>query len=600
MTKKESYRLRWKLTIGLEVMTTILAVPLGVLFIISAGGYDYRKGIGLIIAAIVSLSASYIVHVWRFIFLGKILAILEPSNWQNLNSIDKAETKRKLLNFPIFNTIFYILQWSSGVPFAWKIMDTFFELTLMESIPYAILPVICYPILGVSHFFLTESFLAEVLESEELVKIQLEPKAVKSVSLYFRIVSTIASISILPIIIISYFLVGQVSGWIVLRDITLSLSLTFVFMIITVTVTSFLLASSILRNSKNMISAFSEMSLGELKISIPMISTDELGRSSKVLNDFIARFRTIVKTVAKESDTLLKSSQVLEEKTKDLSIRMQTQAASTEQMSAGIEEISASIRSTYARTDGQTSTIEKATEFLSDLEDKIHNVHSFLIETKEDADRMKKETFIGESAISSTRNAMSDIETSTGRMRDSVNVIYEIADRIGLLSLNAAIEAARAGASGKGFAVVAQEIAKLGELTQENTKRIRETLGEAVNATQSGRNVLGNTENVFTKIGDTAINTSERIHFVSSLSEKQLLASKKVRNAFSDLIHSAEEIRNYAKEQSLTSMEFSRTVVDISESTDFLNGVVTDIDAMVETLAEQAISLKKEVKFFKV
>ncbi|TGL60989.1 methyl-accepting chemotaxis protein [Leptospira sarikeiensis] len=599
MTRGESRKIRWRLTLGLELLTSVLAVPLAVLFIIAAGGYDFNKAISLIGCSTVVLTTSYFFPTLRFLYLGKLLSNLEPSKWEKLNTNGKTEVKRKLLNFPVVNTGFYLVQWSYGIPAAWKMMHLFFIPEFFESAPFLFLPLIIYPTLGISHFFLTETVLSEVLESDRLNGLAMDEKKIRKVSIFARIISTIASIASLPVIIFGYLLVEETSGWLKLGDVTIPLSLTIFFMIITVTISSYLLAASIRRNSKNMMGAFSEMSQGELKILLPMVSTDELGRSSKMLNDFVKRLRIVVKTVVRESDKLSQSSKMLESKTKDLSIKMQEQAASTEQMSSGVEEIAASIQSTSSRADGQSATVEQATASLSELEDRIRNVHTSLMDTKNDAERMRLETSNGEAALQSTRNAMSEIESNTAKMEASVNVIHEITDRIGLLSLNAAIEAARAGEAGKGFAVVAQEISKLGEQTQENAKRIRATLVEAVKATSSGREVLGNTEIAFRRIGDTAQNTSERIMEVSSLSEAQLVASARVKNAFSELIRSAEEIRNHTKEQSQTSLEFSKTIGSISETTEFLNSIVGDIDSLAEKLALQASSLKQEVEFFK-
>ncbi|TGK03061.1 methyl-accepting chemotaxis protein [Leptospira langatensis] len=599
MDRGESRKIRWRLTLGLELLTSVLAVPLAVLFVIVSGGYDFQKSLALIVTSTISLCTSYVIPAIRFFYLGRILSSLEPTNWEKLNTNGKSQIKARLLNFPLVNTIFYVVQWTYGIPAAWKMMHFVFTPNLLESMPFVIMPFIIYPILGVSHFFLTESILSEVLESDKLIGMPVDEKSVRKISLFTRIIATIASIASLPIIVIGDLLIEETSGWIKLGDVRITLALTMFFLLITVVVASLLLAASIRRNSRNMSETFSEMSQGELNLLLPMISTDELGRSSKMINDFVKRLRIVVKTVIKESEKLSQSSKVLEEKTKHLATKMQEQAASTEQMSSGVEEIAASIQSTSDRAESQSETVEQARNSLSELEDRIRNVHTSLLETKNDAERMRLETSNGESALSSTRNAMSEIETNTAKMEASVNVIHEITDRIGLLSLNAAIEAARAGEAGKGFAVVAQEISKLGEQTQENAKRIRATLAEAVKATNSGREVLGNTEVAFRRIGDTAQNTSERILNVSSLSEAQLVASARVKNAFSELIRSAEEIRNHTKEQSQTSLEFSKTIGSISEATEFLNEVANDIDTLAEKLATQASSLKKEVEFFR-
>ncbi|TGK61960.1 methyl-accepting chemotaxis protein [Leptospira wolffii] len=599
MTNGDSRKIRWRLTLGLELLTSVVAVPLSVLFIIVAGGYDFQKSLTLVLAATAALFSSFVFPTIRFLYLGRLLGNLNPEKWEKLNSKGKSGVKKKLLNFPVWNSAFYLVQWSYGIPAAWTLMHISFLPTTPESVPFLFLPFIIYPILGVSHFFWTESVLSEVLGSDKLNGLAVEERSIFKISMFVRIIFTIVSIASLPVIIFGYLLVAETSGWIKLGDLTLTLCLTLLFMLITVSVASSLLTKSVKSNTDNMTEAFQGMSEGELQFLLPMASTDELGRSTRMLNDFVKRLRIVVKTVNRESEKLAQSSKTLEQRTKDLSVKMQEQAASAEQMSAGVEEIAASIHSTSLRAEGQSVTVEKATESLVELEERIRNVHSSLIETKSDSDRMKTETSDGEAALRSTRNAMSEIESSTAKMESSVNVIYEITDRIGLLSLNAAIEAARAGEAGKGFAVVAQEISKLGEQTQENAKRIRSTLTEAVQATSRGREVIQNTENVFKRIGDTALNTSQRIHNVSVLSDSQLTASAKVKDAFGELIRSADEIRNHTKEQSQTSAEFTKTIGIIAESTEFLNGIVNDIDVLAEKLATQADSLKKEMEFFK-
>ncbi|TGM95479.1 methyl-accepting chemotaxis protein [Leptospira yasudae] len=599
MNQLESRKLRWKLTVGLELLTSILAVPLAVLFIISAGGYDFDQSIALIVASMISLFTSFVVPSVRFMILGKLLKNLEDKQWFALNSKERSDVKTRILNFPLYNTVFYVVQWSYGIFSAWRIIHLFFQPTVLESIPFLFLPAIIYPILGVSHFFLTESMFVDVLESERLNEVQTDSDKIRNVGVHARIFSTIASIAMLPIIILGFLLFEETSGWIKLGDVTIPLILTLVFMLIAVGVASYQLSLTIRRNSQNMIHIFGEMSGGNLTHVLPMVSSDELGSNSRALNEFVKRLRIIVKSVVRESEKLSGSSKSLGENTRELSRKMQDQAASTEQMSSGVEEIAASIHSTASRAESQTQIAKKAQSSLAELEGRIRQVHLALLETKGDADRMKDETRSGEEALRGTQKAMEAIEESTAKMGATVNVIRDITDRIGLLSLNAAIEAARAGEAGKGFAVVAQEIAKLGEQTQENAKRITSAITEALNATKSGREVIESTQAAFQKIGETVGTTLDRVSEVASLSDSQLTASEQVKSAFADLSLSSDEIRNHTQEQAQTSTEFSKTIVSISETTEFLNQVVTQIDELAIQLNSQAGKLKSEVEFFK-
>ncbi|EMY77721.1 methyl-accepting chemotaxis protein signaling domain protein [Leptospira weilii serovar Ranarum str. ICFT] len=598
MNHLESRKLRWKLTVGLELLTSILAVPLAVLFVISAGGYDFDQSIALIISSTISLTTSFVVPSVRFVILGKLFRNLEDKNWFLLDSKEKSEIKTKILNFPLYNTWFYVIQWCYGIFAAWRIMHLFFVPKTIESLPFAFLPAIIYPILGVSHFFLTESAFVVLLESDRLNEVQADSEKIKTVGVHTRIFSTISAIAVLPIIILGYLLFEETSGWIKLGDVTIPLILTLTFMLIAVGIASFQLSSTIRRNSKNMIQIFAEMSDGNLTHILPTVSSDELGSNSRALNEFVKRLRIIVKRVTREADKLSESSKTLGENTKELSEKMRNQAASSEEMSSSVEEITASIHSTASRAESQTRIAKKAQTSLAELEDRIRRVHTALLETKSDADRMKGETKSGEEALKGTQKAMEAIEGSTAKMGATMNVIREITDRIGLLSLNASIEAARAGEAGKGFAVVAQEIAKLGEQTQENAKRITAAIAEALSATKSGREVIESTQTVFQRIGDTVGVTLDRVSEVTLLSDSQLVASEQVRSAFTELSFSSDEISNHTQEQARTSEEFSKTIVAISETTDFLNDVVIRIDELAVKLNEQADKLKSEMEFF--
>jgi methyl-accepting chemotaxis protein len=170
---------------------------------------------------------------------------------------------------------------------------------------------------------------------------------------------------------------------------------------------------------------------------------------------------------------------------------------------------------------------------------------------------------------------MEQIREATSQVVKAVQVIQDIARQTNLLSLNAAIEAAKAGGAGKGFAVVAEEVRKLAERSRRSALEIAELnqrTQEAVAGGVEGMQVsLGNLQTISEKITGIAASIRE----IGSLSSSQAETSKDVAQRMD---HTAARLAQNAS----ATQELSATVQEITKTSDDLAGVAEGLRHVVQ------------------
>jgi methyl-accepting chemotaxis protein len=153
-------------------------------------------------------------------------------------------------------------------------------------------------------------------------------------------------------------------------------------------------------------------------------------------------------------------------------------------------------------------------------------------------------------------------------------VIQGLARQTNLLSLNAAIEAAKAGAQGKGFAVVAEEVRILAERSGQSAKEIEVTINDMKEAVSEGATSVDVTLHHLEAIRDRISQVSGSIHEIGSLSQGQARTSQDVGRLMNQTATRLDQNATATHQLAATVQEVARTSEDLSRVAETLKETV--------------------------
>jgi methyl-accepting chemotaxis protein len=291
----------------------------------------------------------------------------------------------------------------------------------------------------------------------------------------------------------------------------------------------------------------------DLSRSIEVVTQDEIALAAGAFNAYNAKMREMVVTIGTYADRVASGSVEL--------------AATSQEMARAVHDIA-------KVSEELKGAGEQVTQAMGGLSRNVEAMSARTGETGAQTEDAVQDAARGMEAGQGAARGMEQIREATSQVVKAVQVIQDIARQTNLLSLNAAIEAAKAGSAGKGFAVVAEEVRKLAERSRDSALEIAQLnqhTQEAVAGGVAGMQVsLGNLQTISEKVTSIAASIRE----IGTLSSSQAETSRVVARRMD---HTATGLAQNAS----ATQELSATVQEITKTSDDLAGVAEGLRHVV-------------------
>jgi methyl-accepting chemotaxis protein len=250
-------------------------------------------------------------------------------------------------------------------------------------------------------------------------------------------------------------------------------------------------------------------------------------------------------------------------------------ASGAHELSAAADQMATATGSIARGAQTQEAGAERTAAAITELAASISEVASGAQETRKKLEEAQAAVARGAEAGGDTTEAMGGIVRTAGDISKAIVVIQEIAGQTNLLSLNAAIEAAKAGEQGKGFAVVAEEVRKLAERSAQAAKEVNQLIREARSAVdRGGTTVEATVQSLETIRANLTAFGLVAGHIVQATEEQSRTgeeAARQVEQAVQESIQTA----SAAHQLSATTDEVARTAKDLAKVAETLAGQIS-------------------------
>ena len=328
----------------------------------------------------------------------------------------------------------------------------------------------------------------------------------------------------------------------------------------------------------------------EISGSSQIAETDKLITASRILkeklNDIVSGVNEHVLNLQQDTASLKERADFCNDGTKQISQAMEELSVTAVTLAENVQDVNAkSLEMGNAITD-----IDGDVQVLSDNSnhmDKANEDAAKSIETVLDSSNRSS------AIVEKITNQIEETNQAISSINEAVDLIMDITGQTSLLSLNASIEAARAGQAGRGFAVVADEIKKLSEQSAQGADAIKQVADNIFEKSNESVALVNEVKELIGKEQEDISVTKESFEILSKTINDNLVAVSRISEKTKQLdtikqaiIGNINDLSAISEENAASNQEVSANITNIAESIDEMNAATGHVNNISEELAQ--------------
>lgn len=328
----------------------------------------------------------------------------------------------------------------------------------------------------------------------------------------------------------------------------------------------------------------------EISGSSQIAETDKLITASRILkeklNDIVSGVNEHVLNLQQDTASLKERADFCNDGSKQISQAMEELSVTAVTLAENVQDVNAkSLEMGNAITD-----INGDVQVLSDNSnhmDKANEDAAKSIETVLDSSNRSS------AIVEKITNQIEETNQAISSINEAVDLIMDITGQTSLLSLNASIEAARAGQAGRGFAVVADEIKKLSEQSAQGADTIKQVADNIFEKSNESVALVNEVRELIGKEQEDISVTKESFEILSKTINDNLVAVSRISEKTKQLdtikqaiIGNINDLSAISEENAASNQEVSANITNIAESIDEMNAATGHVNNISEELAQ--------------